>query len=102
MPYMDSIDKSMWAPVIDGVELTDSPPALLERGAVADVPILLGTNRDEGSTFTANQTGHGQNASTASSMYDHWMYGSRQLRYHLRPSLTQFQALHHPHMRRGV
>ena len=56
---MDSIDKSMWAPTVDGVELTDTPVALLERGQVAQVPMLFGTNRDEGSTFTGNQTGNG-------------------------------------------
>ena len=54
---MDTIDKSLWAPVIDGVELTASPPDLLDAGKVARVPILIGTNRNEGSTFTANQTG---------------------------------------------
>ena len=42
-----------------GIELTDTPVALLELGQVAKVPMLFGTNRDEGSTFTGNQTGNG-------------------------------------------
>jgi carboxylesterase type B len=45
--------------VIDGVELSGVPAALLKQGKQADVPILFGTNRDEGSTFTYNQSGHG-------------------------------------------
>merc|ERR1712086_80761 len=41
-----------WAPVVDGVELMDHPWKLVEDGKVApDVPILHGTNRDEGSMF---------------------------------------------------
>lgn len=40
-----------WAPVVDGVELTATPEALTAQGALADVPVLLGTNGDEGSMF---------------------------------------------------
>ena len=40
------------------------------------MPIILGTNRDEGSTFTANQTGHGDHVRTPTSMYDNWLYDS--------------------------
>jgi len=36
-----------WAPIIDGVELTDYPYNLAQQGKIANVPILLGTNRDE-------------------------------------------------------
>lgn len=59
MPFADRIDKSLWAPVIDGVEMVGIPAELLRLGKQAPVPILLGTNRDEGSTFTYNQSGHG-------------------------------------------
>lgn len=40
-----------WAPTIDGVELTDHPRALMAKGLAHDVPVILGTNRDEGSLF---------------------------------------------------
>ena len=37
-----------WGPVVDGLELPDQPRMLLESGAVARVPLMIGTNRDEG------------------------------------------------------
>jgi para-nitrobenzyl esterase len=40
-----------WVPVVDGVELPDQPRVLYENGAVARVPLLIGTNRDEGWPF---------------------------------------------------
>ena len=43
---------------------------------VARVPTLIGTNRNEGSTFTANQTGTGDDVITLSAFYDHWLYDS--------------------------
>jgi len=51
-----------WAPVIDGVSLTAHPHELVQSGQIHHVPVLLGTNRDEGTTFTSigleeNQTG---------------------------------------------
>ncbi|RYY32635.1 hypothetical protein EON62_05115, partial [archaeon] len=45
-----------WSPVIDGVELTDTPLRLMKAGAVAPVPILLGFNKDEGTGFNENPT----------------------------------------------
>lgn len=42
-----------YAPVVDGIELTTHPWIALSNGDVADVPILLGTNSDEGAIFTA-------------------------------------------------
>jgi para-nitrobenzyl esterase len=38
-----------WSPTIDGVEVVDDPRTLLAAGAVADVPVLVGFNADEGS-----------------------------------------------------
>jgi para-nitrobenzyl esterase len=37
-----------WGPVVDGLELPDQPRMLFESGASARVPLLVGTNRDEG------------------------------------------------------
>ncbi len=39
-------------PVIDGIILPKSPQALLEEGAARDIPILIGTNKDEYRLFT--------------------------------------------------
>ena len=41
-----------WSPTIDGVEVIDDPRALLAAGKVADVPVMLGFNADEGTLFT--------------------------------------------------
>ena len=71
LPFADRVDKSLWAPVIDAVELFDTPSNLLKANKVAPVPILFGTNRDEGSTFTYNQTGYGDsNGPSSEGMYD--------------------------------
>ncbi len=40
-----------WGPVVDGLELPDQPRVLFEGGAIARVPLLIGTNRDEGWVF---------------------------------------------------
>ena len=40
-----------WEAVVDGVELRREVWQLVKRGDVAPVPILMGTNRDEGATF---------------------------------------------------
>ena len=60
LPYSDTMDKCAWAPTVDGVELLDSPRKRLSGGHVApNVPVLLGTNRDEGSQFLLEQQGVG-------------------------------------------
>ena len=41
-----------YAPVVDGVELTTHPWILMSSGDAADVPIMYGTNTDEGAIFT--------------------------------------------------
>jgi carboxylesterase type B len=43
---------SPYYPTVDGVELTTHPWIALANGDVADVPILHGTNSDEGSMFS--------------------------------------------------
>ncbi|RYG51932.1 hypothetical protein EON67_02350, partial [archaeon] len=42
-----------YSPVIDGVELTADPRALLAKGAVNPVPIMLGFNMNEGTLFNS-------------------------------------------------
>jgi para-nitrobenzyl esterase len=44
-------NRVQWGPVVDALELPDQPRALFESGAFARVPLLLGTNRDEGWVF---------------------------------------------------
>jgi carboxylesterase type B len=41
-----------YAAVVDGVELTTHPWIALSNGNAVDVPIMLGTNSDEGAIFT--------------------------------------------------
>jgi len=43
--------RTQWTPIVDGVEISDQPRYLYERGQFSQVPVLLGTNRDEGWTF---------------------------------------------------
>ena len=44
-------DYGLFQPTADGVEATTHPWISLSNGQVADVPILHGTNTDEGSMF---------------------------------------------------
>lgn len=51
-----------WGPTIDGVEFTDTAENLAKKGQFNNVPVLLGTNEDEGTLFvhaskTINDTG---------------------------------------------
>lgn len=50
-PWLDE-----WAPVIDGVEVTGQPALLTEQGKVHDVPVMLGTNLDEGTLFVPTKS----------------------------------------------
>lgn len=40
-----------FAPVLDGVAVTDHPGSALQRGAAPDVPLLIGCTRDEATLF---------------------------------------------------
>ena len=40
-----------WAPTVDGVELTYATQHQVQAGKFNRVPVMLGTNTDEGSTF---------------------------------------------------
>lgn len=44
-------DGVRWDPTVDGAVIPDEPQALLDAGDFADVPILLGSNKDEGRLF---------------------------------------------------
>jgi para-nitrobenzyl esterase len=41
----------IWGPIVDGLEVPDQPRELYRRGLFSRVPVLIGTNRDEGWTF---------------------------------------------------
>lgn len=43
--------RTHWSPVVDGFVIPDQPRMLFEAGAFSQVPVLLGSNRDEGWTF---------------------------------------------------
>jgi len=82
LPYMDKIDRSLWSVCIDGVNLMDTPANVLAAGKAAKVPMLFGTNRDEGSTFTYNQTGTGYSQGPdPASMYDGFLFSTSQLEH---------------------
>lgn len=51
-------DTSAWAPVLDGVEFpaNSTPMQLLASGNIAPVPIIIGSNSDEGTGFMANDS----------------------------------------------
>ncbi|WP_280373333.1 carboxylesterase/lipase family protein [Nocardia wallacei] len=42
-----------WTPVRDGVVVTDTPEHALAQGAARDMPLVVGSNADEGATFLA-------------------------------------------------
>ncbi len=53
-----------WSPVVDGVELTDTVLHMAKAGKVTNpVPVLGGTNRDEGTMFVPNSIPKDLNAS---------------------------------------
>ncbi|POM57384.1 Triacylglycerol Lipase, partial [Phytophthora palmivora] len=45
------VSSAPWGPVVDGDYIQDTGPALLSEGKFVHVPILLGTNNDEGTAF---------------------------------------------------
>ncbi len=42
-----------WSPVLDGVVVTAEPEQALAAGAARDMPLIVGSNADEGATFIA-------------------------------------------------
>jgi para-nitrobenzyl esterase len=51
LPHKESLVTTQWAPAMDGVVVPGEPVKLLLAGKAADVPVLLGSNKNEGSTF---------------------------------------------------
>lgn len=43
--------RTHWSPIVDGLIIPDQPRWLYERGAFSSVPIIIGSNRDEGWTW---------------------------------------------------
>jgi para-nitrobenzyl esterase len=43
--------RTHWSPVVDGFVIPDQPRTLFEVGAFSQVPVIIGSNRDEGWTF---------------------------------------------------
>lgn len=41
----------VWIPVVDGITVPDTPAALLQQGRVHRVPVIFGSNRNEGRLF---------------------------------------------------
>ena len=50
-PFFED-DGFVYLPMVDGVTFTEQPTVTVRAGHEADVPILLGTNTDEGTVFT--------------------------------------------------
>ncbi|KAJ3191016.1 hypothetical protein HK101_008171 [Irineochytrium annulatum] len=61
-----------YEPVVDGTFLTADPADLLAAGAYSKVPVLLGSNQDEGTVFVSGKVGNG---------YDSWLSGTFQPQY---------------------
>lgn len=60
-----------WTPIRDGVVVTDTPENALAGGAARDIPLIVGSNADEGATFIALlDYGHGTTPSATD--YTQW------------------------------
>lgn len=51
LPHKESLVTTQWAPAMDGVIIPGIPADILAAGKAAHVPVLLGSNKNEGSTF---------------------------------------------------
>jgi para-nitrobenzyl esterase len=49
--FQEEDSDAIWAPVIDGVTIPKNPMEMLESGTVKPVPVIIGTNKDEGTIF---------------------------------------------------
>lgn len=68
LPTFDSsVYPNPFCPTSDGVEINTHPWIALANGDVADVPIMLGTNADEGAIFTYVPHRIGLDA-----LHEHW------------------------------
>jgi para-nitrobenzyl esterase len=55
--FEGSVKLAVWLPVFDTVFFPEQPSQLYESGALAPVPLLLGTNKSEGALFHARLLG---------------------------------------------
>ena len=53
LPYDDTWERSQWAPVVDSVAIPETPAEMVRKGAYVPVPVIMGTNRDDGTEFQA-------------------------------------------------
>jgi len=60
--------KVFWHPVVDGIEIPDQPRFLFEAGVFNRVPTIIGTNRDEGVTFSTRSF----SAGVSLAQYEAW------------------------------
>ena len=86
-------DGCSWAPVVDGVELPDTPLRLLQQGQgqrAPSVPVLQVTMRDDGADYTyVPHGGGGWGATVAATEQDVDEYWSRQYGDALLPALQE-------------
>jgi para-nitrobenzyl esterase len=61
--------RTFWLPVVDGVEIPDQPRVLFEAGAFHHVPVIVGTNRDEGWGFV----GRSFPSAVTAAQYEDWL-----------------------------
>ena len=52
-----SAEGVVFGPIVDGKFMPEQPRALYDKNAIAQVPYILGSNTDEGTGFTINDTG---------------------------------------------
>jgi len=78
-PIDPTVYPNAFCPTADGVEATTHPWIALANGAVADVPVILGTNSDEGAIFTYVPHRIGEDA-----LHEHWRrvdgYSTREIK----------------------
>ena len=51
LQFADQPGRVVWGPSVDGLEVPDQPRELLRQGQFPRVPVILGSNRDDGWTF---------------------------------------------------
>jgi len=98
VPLSDTIVEDQWAPVVDGVETMVSVEAAIRQQDfhTPGVPVLLGSNLDEGSTFMFDTPSLPSNASAAEfSKWSTEFAGSRG--GDLLPRLYAPRTLQYPH-----
>lgn len=86
-----------WGPVIDGVSLDSFPLKLLESGAHNRVPILMGSNRDEGSVWVADEHGQFGLSPTASEL-DLQIFASKHFGFLDQSDLQKLRGIYSPNV----